>query len=123
MVLQFINGLKILYPSSEDVMELLSEVPFHRLTCLDLMESFFCSQYKADKAFIKEQLLWEQQTKTGIRIPYWRLVSPKGRIISGFGMTETERMERLKREGFQIIQQKNGLWKIADYMEYWHEFE
>jgi len=87
------------------------------------MERFFCSQYKADKAFIKEQLLWEQRTKTGIRIPYWRLVSSKGRIISGFGMAETERMERLKREGFQIIQQKNGLWKIADYMEYWHEFE
>lgn len=62
---------------------------------------------------------WEEKDETGERIPYWRIVGPRGHIGSDRKISKYEQMELLKNEGVmaEISNEQTQSYRVKNYKE------
>ena len=66
-------------------------------------------------------LYWRRQITDELWVPYWRVVSEKGRLLKDFGMEPEVRRRRLVSEGVPLKRLGNGVWAVVGADERWFE--
>ena len=103
--------------------QLITKVPEGKVTCWDDIFSFLSTLYeKTIHSFLEKSL--PRIDSNNQSIPYWRIVTNRGILMSYNGASREAQREQLMKEGIPIIQRGNieGSYKVDNYKEYMFDF-